>query len=51
MGVGQMSDEMKELEMLAKESKNTEKYPDYIARFNTMVDLTEVELRPMVDAC
>ena len=51
MGVEQMSDEMKELEFLAKESKNTEKYPDYIARFNTMIDLTEMELRPYVDAC
>ena len=46
MGVVQMSDDMKELELLAKEGKNTEKYPDYIARFNTMIDLTEMELRP-----
>jgi len=51
VGVGQMSDEMKVLEMLAKESKHTEKYPEYIARFNTMVDLTEMELRQYLDSC
>ena len=51
MGVIQMSDDMKELELLAKESKDTEKYPDYIARFHTMIDLTEMELRPYLDSC
>jgi len=45
MGIGQMSDDMKELELLAKEGKNTEKYPDYIARFNKVADLAEVELK------
>ena len=49
MGVAQMSDDMKELELLAKEGKNTETYPDYIARFNTMVDVAETELRPYLD--
>ena len=51
MGAEQMSDEMKELELLAKESKHTEKYPDYIARFNTMIDVTEKELRPYLNSC
>ena len=51
MGVEQMADDMKELELLAKESKHTEKYPDYIARFNTMIDLAEVELRPFLKSC
>jgi HPt (histidine-containing phosphotransfer) domain-containing protein len=50
MGIEQMADDMKELELLAKESKNIEKYPDYIARFNTMTDLTEVELRAYLDS-
>ena len=50
MGAEQMSDEMKELELLAKEGRNPEKYPDYIARFNTMIDLTEMELRPYLDS-
>ena len=50
MGIEQMADDMKELEFLAKEGKNTEKYPDYIARFNTMTDLTEVELRTYLNS-
>ena len=50
MGVQQMADEMKELEHLAKEGKNTEKYPDYIARFNSMIETTETELRPFLDS-
>jgi HPt (histidine-containing phosphotransfer) domain-containing protein len=50
MGVGQMADEMKELELLAKESKNVESYPDYVARFNTMTDLAEVELKTYLDS-
>lgn len=45
MGIEPLVDDMKELEFLAKEGKNTEKYPDYIARFNTMIDLIEVELK------
>jgi len=51
MGVGQMADDMKELELLAKESKHTEKYPDFVARFNTMIDLAEMELRPFLESC
>ena len=50
MGIEQMANEMKELEFLAKEGKNAEKYPDYIARFNAMTDLTEVELRAYLDS-
>ena len=50
MGIEQMADDMKELEFLAKEGKSTEKYPDYIARFNTMTELTEVELRTYLDS-
>jgi len=49
VGVAKMAEEMKELELLAKESKNTEKYPDYIASFKTMVELTEMELKPYVE--
>jgi len=45
MGIEQMANEMKELEALSKEGKNVEKYPDYMARFNALIDLTEVELR------
>lgn len=44
MGAESMVNEMKELELLAKEVKNTEKYSEYIARFNTMADMVEVEL-------
>jgi HPt (histidine-containing phosphotransfer) domain-containing protein len=51
MGAEQMSDEMKELELLSKDGKNPEKYPDYIARFNTMIDLIEIELKPYLDSC
>ncbi len=45
MGIDALADEMKELELLAKEAKNTEKYPDYIARFKTLTELAEVELK------
>ena len=50
MGIEQMSDEMKELEFLAKEGKNIEKYPDYIARFNTLCDSVDVELKMYLDS-
>ena len=50
MGIDQMSDDMKELELLSKEGKSTEKYQDYIARFITMAELTEVELRTYLDS-
>lgn len=45
MGIEPLAQEMKELEFLAKEAKNTEKYPDYIARFNVMSGQIEVELK------
>ncbi len=45
MGVESMASEMKELELLAKEARSTEKYSEYVARFNTMSDLVEVELK------
>ena len=51
MGVEQMAHDMKELELLAKEGKDTEKYPDYIARLKTMIEITEKELRPFLDSC
>lgn len=51
MGVEKMSDDMKDLEHLAKESKHTEKYPDYIARFKAMIDLAIVELKPYMNSC
>jgi HPt (histidine-containing phosphotransfer) domain-containing protein len=50
MGVGQMADEMKELELLAKESRSTEKYPEYVARFKTMTNITVEELKPYLDS-
>ena len=51
MGVEEMAHDMKELELLAKEGKDTEKYPAYIARLNTMIEITEMELRPYLDLC
>ncbi|MDR0386228.1 MAG: Hpt domain-containing protein [Prevotellaceae bacterium] len=45
MGIEMMATEMKELELLTKEGKSPEKYPEYIARFNTITDLVEVELK------
>ena len=51
MGIVQMSDEMKQLELLAKEGKNTEKYPDYVARFHDMIEITETELNLFLDSC
>ena len=50
MGIEPIADEMKELEILAKEGKNTEKYPDYLTRFITIVDLIEVELKTYLDS-
>jgi len=46
MGAVRMSEEMKELELMSKEGKDTEKYPEYIARLHTMIDIVEMELRP-----
>lgn len=50
MGIEQMADDMKELEFLAKEGKNSESYPDYVARFIEMSDLIEVELKIYLDS-
>ena len=50
MGIEQLADDMKELELLAKESRNIEKYPDYIARFYTMTDVISVELKTYLDS-
>ena len=50
MGIEQMADDMKELEFLAKEGKSIEKYIDYIARFKTMAELTEIELRTYLES-
>ena len=49
MGIEQMADEMKELELLSKEGKNVEKYPEYVARFNSMADLIEAEMIMYLD--
>jgi len=49
MGIGQIVDDMKELEFLAKEGKSTEKYSDYFARFCTMIELVEVELKIYIE--
>ena len=49
MGIEQMIDEMKELELLAKEGKNVEKYPEYFARFNEMADIVEAEMLMFLD--
>ena len=51
MGVVKMADDMKALELLAKEGKDTEKYPEYISRLNTMIDIAETELRPYLVSC
>jgi len=51
MGVMEMANDMKALELLAKEGKDTEKYPDYIVRLNTMIDIVEMELRPYLESC
>jgi len=45
MGVMTMVNDMKELELLAKEGKNTDMYPDYIARFHSMSDTVKRELK------
>ena len=50
MGIEQMANEMKELEFLAKENKNPEKYPDYLARFVAMTDSIDVELKMYLDS-
>ena len=50
MGIEQMVDEMKELEQLAKEGKNIEKYPDSIARCKTMTHSIEAELNAYLDS-
>ncbi len=50
MGIEQLTNDMKELELLAKEGKNIEKYPDYIDRFKTTADLVEVELTMFLDS-
>jgi HPt (histidine-containing phosphotransfer) domain-containing protein len=49
MGVEQMANDMKELEQLAKDGRDTEKYTDYIARFKTTSDLFTVEMRTYLD--
>jgi len=49
MGVEQMARDMKELELLAKEGKDTETYPDYIERLNTMIEIIGIELRPYLE--
>ena len=50
MGIEQMVEEMKELEQLAKEGKNMEKYLDYVARFKTMTHSVEGELNAYLDS-
>jgi hypothetical protein len=45
MGAQSVVNEMKELELLAKEARDTEKYPGYIARFNAEADAVEAELK------
>jgi len=51
MGILPMVDDMKALELLAKEGKDTEKYPDYIARLHSMIETAEKELRPYINSC
>ena len=50
MGVMPMVDDMKELEMLAKDGKNTEKYPAYIARFHSMIESVDAELKTFLES-
>jgi len=49
MGVEQMANDMKELELLAKEGKNVEKYPEYVANLIKIADLVEVELKSHIE--
>ena len=49
MGIEPMTDEMKELEILAREGKDAEKYPEFLARFIAMTDSIEVELKMYLD--
>jgi HPt (histidine-containing phosphotransfer) domain-containing protein len=49
MGVEQMVNDMKELELLAREGKNVEKYPEYIERFNSTIVLAKAELSPYLN--
>ena len=51
MGAEQIFIDMKELELSAKESKNTEKYPAIIERLKTKFELVEMELRPFLGSC
>ena len=50
MGIEEMVNEMKELELLSKEGKNSEGYPDYVARFDTMINIVEAELKIYLDS-
>jgi len=50
MGATQMVDDMKELELLAKEGRNTEKFPDYVARFHAISNSVEMELKTYLDS-
>ena len=50
MGVMTMVNDMKELELLAKEGKNTDMYPAYIERFHSMSDVVNRELKSFLDS-
>ena len=50
MGIEQMTNEMKELELLAREGINTDRYSDYFARFVEMSDSIGAELKKYLDS-
>ena len=50
MGIERMANDMKELELLAKAGQNFENYPEYFARFITMSDSVEVELKTYLNS-
>jgi len=48
IGITELADYMKELETLAKESKQVEKYPDLISKYKTMSAEAIIELKDIL---
>lgn len=45
MGISELTSDMKTLELIAKEGKDSEKYPSYIAKFKTISNEAVIELK------